>query len=412
VAAPSEEAALAGLRRLGIDARVEPAGGFRVGGPGGPVLRPIAFGERAEIVARAAASRAPDDTLAAGVLEAARIEPGEGERLLLEVAALVLAGALDPGPPFDETRGVLASIGWSVREIDAAAGSTADATALALTGDLPGGVGASEPADGWTRFVFVEPEPTAGPEDLISLRSALAQNLLDRLDGTMPGADAEGSAGHEVGEGLRLARGRLRVARSEVPPFAARRPFGPEPPGRGSAPADLPLPGGQPTGNGPAAPFVFRARLDGIPSITRNDFGSVVPTTGRPILVDPGAVEPGILATSHPTPDPFPAPVRWEHPSEGNGGWARQTRTSTRWTAGAPNVAATAIPATIATAEAPVVLRALGSPAPTFHAAPLPERPAAREAVHLGHDLEDVADLADRLAILLDDESDLRGLDG
>src|SRR6185436_7253079 len=66
---------------------------------GGATLRPLRFGERLRICSRALSAREPRAAVAGAVADAAVLDGGaDGERLLLEVLALALAGAGEDAP--------------------------------------------------------------------------------------------------------------------------------------------------------------------------------------------------------------------------------------------------------------------------------------------------------------------------
>lgn len=154
------------------------AGGeLRVGGDAGPVLRPLAFGERTRIVARMATSPQAAEGLGAAIVEAAMVEAGEADGLLVEILALALAGADAQGPLFSAAALMVArALGWDLRSLNALEAAEVDRLALHLGGPAP-----AEADDGWSRIVFVAAPPSA-PEQI---RRQLALQLLARA---APGA--------------------------------------------------------------------------------------------------------------------------------------------------------------------------------------------------------------------------------
>ena len=157
-----------GQYRLPV-AEAGPAGELRVGGPDGPVLRPLTFAERSRAVNRAAANAQPVDALCAALLRAATVRPGSAPQLPQEILALALAGASEDAPPFVEALLMLArATGWTLQQLEAAEAAQVDRLALHLQTPT------TEP--GWNRLRLAHP----GNDELLSLRSDLAERLLRR----------------------------------------------------------------------------------------------------------------------------------------------------------------------------------------------------------------------------------------
>ncbi len=144
-------------------------GELRVGGPGGPTLRPLTFGERDRAAAYAAMSSDARQELNAAILAAATVRPGTGDPIVHEIVALVLAGAgIKDAPAFSECALRIAqATGWDYRQL--ADGEAANIDRLALS------LHRSE-SEAWSRLVLAE-DP-AGEFD--SIRAELIDNLLRR----------------------------------------------------------------------------------------------------------------------------------------------------------------------------------------------------------------------------------------
>src|SRR4051794_629149 len=80
-------------------------GEVRLGGDAGTLLRPLTFAERTAIVGRAIAEDSPLEAVASGILLTSVIANLSAlDPLVLEIAALVLAGADQEAPAFEEAR--------------------------------------------------------------------------------------------------------------------------------------------------------------------------------------------------------------------------------------------------------------------------------------------------------------------
>jgi hypothetical protein len=145
------------------------AGAIRFGGPAGTTLHPLTFSQRTQVVAAAAAQHRATDAVAAAVLAAATTEPGGGDRTLLEVLALWLAGADCDAPNFAETTVLVArGSGWSPRDLLYAPAAEVDRLAVYLDEQQRG----SE----WKELIFAPP-PADSPA---VVRARFANQLLRR----------------------------------------------------------------------------------------------------------------------------------------------------------------------------------------------------------------------------------------
>jgi hypothetical protein len=134
------------------------------------VLRPLRFGERSGIVGSAACDRSPLDAAAAGVLVTSVVSnSGALDSTVLEIAAMVLAGAQEDAPAFDEALGIAQRrTGLAAVEVEQLPARDVDRLALPA--------GGLEQASGWHRIVFApERELT-----LDEIRNELAGKLLAR----------------------------------------------------------------------------------------------------------------------------------------------------------------------------------------------------------------------------------------
>ena len=147
-------------------------GELRVGGPAGPVVRPIRFGERGRAVRHALAAAEPLTELAGtvGVLASGSLA---GADLVVEVLALHLAGAGSGGPGFATVTALLSrSLGWGPEALAASDAAEADDLARLLSDAAAG--------DEWQRVVFDPVDASESGDDLVALRDALAADLLRR----------------------------------------------------------------------------------------------------------------------------------------------------------------------------------------------------------------------------------------
>ena len=161
-------------------------GEIQVGGPDGPILRPLTFGERTRAVVRARTTSTPRAGVAGAILQAATAQSGVGERPVLELLALALAGAEQDAPPFTATVALLArSLGWDYARLTAAEAADVDRLAIYLAGSPPA-------SSSWNQLLLAH-----SPDDELSgWRDALCDTLLrravleDRADGQAPAGDA------------------------------------------------------------------------------------------------------------------------------------------------------------------------------------------------------------------------------
>lgn len=181
---PAEGVVRVGAARLAM-AAAEPAGAWRFGGPAGPVLRALRFGERTEVVAAASALARPRDAIASAVLAAATVSAGSGERTLMEVLALWLAGAEWEAPRFTDTALLVGrAAGWPLQDLLAAPATEVDRLAVHLTEEQRGG-------GAWKSIVFLPP-PAVDPHEI---RARFVEELLRRAGAS---AEREDAAGAEV----------------------------------------------------------------------------------------------------------------------------------------------------------------------------------------------------------------------
>jgi len=190
-----------------ITVPVAPVGAYgmlQVDGPGGPVLRPISFSERTEAIYRAISSPSPREEVARAILALATVLPGATESVVHQIIALALAGAGIDAPPIKTTEMLIGQSEWGPKEIAEVAAATVDRMAI-----QPKASPRAEPPslpNTWRRIVLVR-----GVEDeLLELRDELAGCLL----GCLSGSDHDSV---EVDDGLR----RGTVAGVDAPPEAA-----------------------------------------------------------------------------------------------------------------------------------------------------------------------------------------------
>jgi hypothetical protein len=144
-------------------------GELQLGGADGPTLRPITFGERRQIVARARVAAQPRAYLCAGILHAATVKPGLAEHDEQVVLALTLAGGDEAEVPFMQAAAVVTrATGWEDARLAATEALEVDRWARQLV-DSPA-------SEGWIRYVL-----TADlGDDLGSFVAELADNMLNR----------------------------------------------------------------------------------------------------------------------------------------------------------------------------------------------------------------------------------------
>ena len=143
VDAAAGQALIAGRRVL-----ITPAAGgaLRVGGPAGPVLRPISFGERRAATRPAGGSGPVDREAVVTAVTTAALVPEPAGRPVhsagslspeARAVALWLAGAGDGAPGFDAVaNSVATTVGWAADQIDGADAASIDRLALDLGLDL------------------------------------------------------------------------------------------------------------------------------------------------------------------------------------------------------------------------------------------------------------------------------------
>jgi len=167
IADPANGAAFVAGTRVAMSAVAD--GALRFGGPAGPVLRPLTFGERTEVVSAASALPAARDAVASTVLAAATLVPGSGSTTLMEVLAMWLAGAAFDGPDFMETTLLVArAAGWPPDALFRAQAREVDRLAVHLE--------QQQRASEWKSLVFAE----APAETIEAVRARFADRLLRR----------------------------------------------------------------------------------------------------------------------------------------------------------------------------------------------------------------------------------------
>jgi hypothetical protein len=145
---------------------------WRLGGPAGPLLRALTYGERTRLCALAAISHDARASLAAAVARAATVVDGDVDEVLRDVAALLLCGAREAGAPFSETLLRVAKAGgWDLGHITDAPAADIDRLAAAL--------GVAPADDDWQRIVFDLAQDPASPA---AVRDSLVDRLLARVD--------------------------------------------------------------------------------------------------------------------------------------------------------------------------------------------------------------------------------------
>lgn|GEM_PF-3049433 len=174
------DTALGELRIGGLSfpiAEAFPDGAVHLLPPGGPVLRPITFGERMRRVERASYGIDPVENLCAAITACATVAAGDAdlspvERDACQTLALVLAGADVDAPPFADAMLLLGGGGgWGFAEIESAEAVRADRLARRLEPKF------EEADDGWSRVVF-QGASSGGPG---GVRRDLARRLLGRF---------------------------------------------------------------------------------------------------------------------------------------------------------------------------------------------------------------------------------------
>jgi hypothetical protein len=149
-------------------------GELQIGDANGPIVRPLSYGERTRIVLRMAGSTHSVENVSAEVMSAALVRVGDADRLLTEIVALALAGAEVEAPPFTETMLAVARVeGWDIHQINQAGAAEIDRLALHLWGETKPVID-----DGWNRVVFVDDLPSS----VEAVRRSLAERLIARAD--------------------------------------------------------------------------------------------------------------------------------------------------------------------------------------------------------------------------------------
>jgi hypothetical protein len=168
-----------GQAQVAID--LTTAGELRVGGPDGPLLRPLSFGLRSRLVLESTVAPRPVDAVCAALRQtmiapAGNASGGDLPPEMIDLLALHLAGADEPGaPPFAEAARLVAqTTGWGPAEL-----SQADAL---LVDQLAAQFGESQPSSGWRRFLL----GGGSSVDFAAMRNELAENLLRRAQVESP----------------------------------------------------------------------------------------------------------------------------------------------------------------------------------------------------------------------------------
>lgn len=173
-------------------------GELHVGGPDGPVLRPLTFGERTRLVARTAWTPAPREAVCACILRAATVRAGKAEQVVQEVLALHLAGAGLAGTgaqPFAEAALLVArEAGMDLARLDEVEAMEIDRLAAHLAGPATG-------QGDWCRII-IGPGPASAIQ---GLRDELADDLLARGNAAPRGGDAAGAPASLEGGGAEAA---------------------------------------------------------------------------------------------------------------------------------------------------------------------------------------------------------------
>jgi hypothetical protein len=140
----------------------------QIGGAAGPVLRSLRFGERSLAVSMALRNDNPSGTLAEIVTRLATCRDGDHEANIVSALALRLAGAGETDLPFDETVRVASrNIGVAPDRIANVDACFVDRTAATAAGSRGGE---------WRRIVFVDDRE----QDVEAIVAELADSLLER----------------------------------------------------------------------------------------------------------------------------------------------------------------------------------------------------------------------------------------
>jgi hypothetical protein len=416
-----------------------PGGERRIGGADGPLVRPVTFGERLGVVARAARDESPPAAVAGGLLVTALLEPGAGawsedvERRA-EIVVLALAGAEAEAPPFALTRALAVRAGLDPRRVDAMAAAEVDRIAVeagrsGADADLDRAIDATTT---FRRIVLVD-TPARG---LDAIRDELADRLLRRAsvetpplrlatastasppdDPRLAGAPDAGASGSPVAAAWpdappwpdpRLARQTSASfatanAAPSAPPRAAE-PLGPEIRDGGGVPGFTPD-GARP----PAAAWPDPRSWPGRPPASRTFASPAIATAAPSALLR--AAESLAPESRDGGGDTDLAPGG--APPVSSGAWPRVAIASPRRDPGLAadlRTRATLNPrAADQDACVPHASRPLAPPPPVAGSPLMPPAPVA--APGLRPPALRAADLADALAALLEAEADLRGLD-
>jgi hypothetical protein len=155
-----------------------PRGELRIDeGGSGTVLRPLSFGERGRILARTLCTAEPLEETCAGILAGSLVRVGGGESAIIEILALLLAGAGEAALPFAATMSVVArATGWDYAQLAEAEAMEVDRLAMQLA--------EAKAESDWNRLILAA-QPAV---ELMAIRAVLAGNLLARAE-AVPEAD-------------------------------------------------------------------------------------------------------------------------------------------------------------------------------------------------------------------------------
>lgn len=163
-------------------------GELQLNGEHGPVLRPLRFGERSRLVWQATSTARPHSSVIASIAQCAEVRAGEANLAIQQIVALVLAGAELEAPPFTETTLLISQrAGADLRQLAVLDAAEVDRLALCLV---------AEPSESeWNTLMFGQRVSS----DLDTIRDELAERLLrrGRIRPDVPAAPARRSSNVE-----------------------------------------------------------------------------------------------------------------------------------------------------------------------------------------------------------------------